>query len=233
LRWYGTTTDWTITFDGNAPSIAPIVEAKLTHHVSRAMRKLAATGSATALPSHLAFQPRARRRVAGPRPKRAPAGGRVTTSPDKSLGGSTRGSDSTARLAKQLSGVYPIGVLRFATSATGGGRPVEPGPALLTAEQVLQGMASEARGRPEAGLLSGEAVTALLLGVELGDRRLVSVADRCARLRCEVTEPQSRAARALSAKVRDGIYADREPEALTRSVFVGPLERAGKGRLGS
>jgi hypothetical protein len=37
--------------------------------------------------------------------------------------------------------------------------------------------------------------------------------------------PQSRAARALSAKLRDGIYHDREPEALTRSVFVAPLER--------
>jgi hypothetical protein len=42
----GSHLDWTITFDGKAPGIGPIVKAKLTRDVSRAMRKLAATGSA-------------------------------------------------------------------------------------------------------------------------------------------------------------------------------------------
>jgi len=45
-RGDGSHLDWTITFDGKAPGIGPIVKAKLTRDVSRAMRKLAATGSA-------------------------------------------------------------------------------------------------------------------------------------------------------------------------------------------
>jgi uncharacterized protein YndB with AHSA1/START domain len=45
-RGDGSHLDWTITFDGKAPGIAPIVKAKLTRDVSRAMRNLAATGSA-------------------------------------------------------------------------------------------------------------------------------------------------------------------------------------------
>ena len=45
-RGDGSHLDWTITFDGKAPGIAPIVKAKLTRDVSRAIRKLAATGSA-------------------------------------------------------------------------------------------------------------------------------------------------------------------------------------------
>jgi uncharacterized protein YndB with AHSA1/START domain len=42
----GSHLDWTITFNGKAPGIAPIVKAKLTRDVSRAMGKLADTGSA-------------------------------------------------------------------------------------------------------------------------------------------------------------------------------------------
>jgi hypothetical protein len=42
----GSHLDWTITFDGKAPGIGPIVKAKLTRDVSREMRNLAATGSA-------------------------------------------------------------------------------------------------------------------------------------------------------------------------------------------
>ena len=42
----GSHLDWTITFNGKAPGIAPIVKAKLTRDVSRAMGELAATGSA-------------------------------------------------------------------------------------------------------------------------------------------------------------------------------------------
>jgi hypothetical protein len=38
--------DWTITFDGKAPGIGPIVKAKLTRDLSRAMCRLAETGSA-------------------------------------------------------------------------------------------------------------------------------------------------------------------------------------------
>jgi uncharacterized protein YndB with AHSA1/START domain len=45
-RGDGSHLDWTITFDGKAPGIGPIIKAKLTRDVSRAMRKLAATGSA-------------------------------------------------------------------------------------------------------------------------------------------------------------------------------------------
>jgi uncharacterized protein YndB with AHSA1/START domain len=45
-RGDGSHLDWTITFDGKAPGIGPIVKAKLARDVSRAMRKLAATGSA-------------------------------------------------------------------------------------------------------------------------------------------------------------------------------------------
>ena len=45
-RGDGSHLDWTITFDGKAPGIGPMVKAKLTRDVSRAMRKLAATGSA-------------------------------------------------------------------------------------------------------------------------------------------------------------------------------------------
>ncbi len=45
-RGDGSHLDWTITFDGKAPGIGPIVKAKLTRDVTRAMRKLAATGSA-------------------------------------------------------------------------------------------------------------------------------------------------------------------------------------------
>jgi uncharacterized protein YndB with AHSA1/START domain len=42
----GSHLDWTITFDGKAPGIGPLVKTKLTRDVSRAMHKLAATGSA-------------------------------------------------------------------------------------------------------------------------------------------------------------------------------------------
>ena len=42
----GSHLDWTITFDGKAPGIGPMVKAKLTRDVSGAMRRLAATGSA-------------------------------------------------------------------------------------------------------------------------------------------------------------------------------------------
>jgi uncharacterized protein YndB with AHSA1/START domain len=45
-RGDGSHLDWTITFDGKAPGIGPFVKSKLTRDVSRAMRKLAATGSA-------------------------------------------------------------------------------------------------------------------------------------------------------------------------------------------
>ncbi len=44
-RGDGSHLDLTITFDGKAPGIGTIVKAKLTRDVSRAMRKLAATGS--------------------------------------------------------------------------------------------------------------------------------------------------------------------------------------------
>jgi hypothetical protein len=42
----GSHLDWTITFAGKAPGIGPMVKAKLTRDVSRAMRRLAETGSA-------------------------------------------------------------------------------------------------------------------------------------------------------------------------------------------
>jgi uncharacterized protein YndB with AHSA1/START domain len=45
-RGDGSHLDWTITFDGKAPGIGPFVKSKLTRDVSRAMHKLAATGSA-------------------------------------------------------------------------------------------------------------------------------------------------------------------------------------------
>lgn len=45
-RANGSRLDWTITFDGKVPGVGPIVKAKLTHDVSRAMRRLAETGSA-------------------------------------------------------------------------------------------------------------------------------------------------------------------------------------------
>ena len=45
-RGEGSHLDWTITFDGKVPGIAPIVKAKLTRDVSRAMHRLAATGNA-------------------------------------------------------------------------------------------------------------------------------------------------------------------------------------------
>ena len=45
-RGDGSHLDWTITFDGKAPGVGPLVKAKLTRDVSRAMRRLAATGSA-------------------------------------------------------------------------------------------------------------------------------------------------------------------------------------------
>jgi uncharacterized protein YndB with AHSA1/START domain len=41
----GSHLEWTITFAGKAPGIGPIVKALLTRDVSRAMRKLAETGS--------------------------------------------------------------------------------------------------------------------------------------------------------------------------------------------
>ncbi len=45
-RGDGSHLDVTITFDGKAPGIGPFVKAKLTRDVSRALHKLAATGSA-------------------------------------------------------------------------------------------------------------------------------------------------------------------------------------------
>jgi uncharacterized protein YndB with AHSA1/START domain len=45
-RGDGSHLDWTITFDGKAPGIGPFVKSKLMRDVSRAMHKLAATGSA-------------------------------------------------------------------------------------------------------------------------------------------------------------------------------------------
>jgi uncharacterized protein YndB with AHSA1/START domain len=45
-RGSGSHLDMTITFDGKAPGIGPIVKAKLTRDVSRAMQRLAETGSA-------------------------------------------------------------------------------------------------------------------------------------------------------------------------------------------
>jgi uncharacterized protein YndB with AHSA1/START domain len=45
-RGDGSHLEWTITFDGKAPGIGPMVRAKLTRDVSGAMHKLAATGSA-------------------------------------------------------------------------------------------------------------------------------------------------------------------------------------------
>lgn len=45
-RGAGSHLDWTITFDGKLPGVGPLVKAKLTQDVSKAMRRLAATGSA-------------------------------------------------------------------------------------------------------------------------------------------------------------------------------------------
>jgi uncharacterized protein YndB with AHSA1/START domain len=45
-RGDGSHLDWTITFNGKVPGIAPIVKTKLTRDVSRAMQRLAATGTA-------------------------------------------------------------------------------------------------------------------------------------------------------------------------------------------
>ena len=44
-RGDGSHLDWTITFDGKAPGIGPLIKSKLTRDVSRAMNKLAATGT--------------------------------------------------------------------------------------------------------------------------------------------------------------------------------------------
>jgi uncharacterized protein YndB with AHSA1/START domain len=44
-RGDGSHLEWTITFDGKVPGLAPIVKAKLTRDVSRAMQRLATTGS--------------------------------------------------------------------------------------------------------------------------------------------------------------------------------------------
>lgn len=44
-RGDGSHLDWTITFNGKVPGIAPIVKTKLTRDVSRAMQRLAATGT--------------------------------------------------------------------------------------------------------------------------------------------------------------------------------------------
>ena len=45
-RGEGSRLDWTITFDGKVPGIGAVVKTKLTRDVSRAMRRLAETGSA-------------------------------------------------------------------------------------------------------------------------------------------------------------------------------------------
>lgn len=45
-RGDGSHLDWTITFDGKLPGVAPLVRAKLTRDVSQAMQRLAATGRA-------------------------------------------------------------------------------------------------------------------------------------------------------------------------------------------
>lgn len=45
-RGDGSRLDWTITFDGKLPGIASVVKTVLTREVSRAMRRLAETGSA-------------------------------------------------------------------------------------------------------------------------------------------------------------------------------------------
>jgi uncharacterized protein YndB with AHSA1/START domain len=45
-RGDGSRLDWTITFDGKAPGIAPLVKAKITRDLTQAMQRLAATGSA-------------------------------------------------------------------------------------------------------------------------------------------------------------------------------------------
>lgn len=45
-RGEGSHLEWTIAFNGKLPGIAPIVKTKLTRDVSRAMQRLAATGSA-------------------------------------------------------------------------------------------------------------------------------------------------------------------------------------------
>jgi uncharacterized protein YndB with AHSA1/START domain len=45
-RGDGSHLDWTINFDGKLPGIGPLVKRKLTSDVSRAMRRLATTGSA-------------------------------------------------------------------------------------------------------------------------------------------------------------------------------------------
>jgi len=45
-RGDGSHLDWTITFDGKVPGVGAVVKAKLSRDVSRAMRRLAETGSA-------------------------------------------------------------------------------------------------------------------------------------------------------------------------------------------
>ncbi|HEY1523898.1 MAG TPA: SRPBCC family protein [Solirubrobacteraceae bacterium] len=45
-RGDGSHLDWTISFNGKVPGIAPIIRAKLTRDVSRAMQRLAATQGA-------------------------------------------------------------------------------------------------------------------------------------------------------------------------------------------
>ena len=45
-RGDGAYLDYTITFDGKVPGLGPVVKALLTRDVSKAMRELAATGSA-------------------------------------------------------------------------------------------------------------------------------------------------------------------------------------------
>ena len=45
-RGEGSHLDWTISFDGKVPGIGPIVKGKLTRDVSRAMQRLATTGTA-------------------------------------------------------------------------------------------------------------------------------------------------------------------------------------------
>jgi uncharacterized protein YndB with AHSA1/START domain len=45
-RGDGSHLDWTITFDGKVPGLGPLVKSKLTRDVSRAMERLATTGSA-------------------------------------------------------------------------------------------------------------------------------------------------------------------------------------------
>jgi len=45
-RGDGSHLDWTITFNGKVPGLAPMVKTKLTRDVSRAMQRLAVTGTA-------------------------------------------------------------------------------------------------------------------------------------------------------------------------------------------